>query len=259
MSACVGCDLNITELLDCWRWKLLWTQKSFFALANSTHSGSPNGTSAISAERREERVVPRWLRRSRMSIRVRRLPARALRSCAILSSAGAKVSSPLEIQPYPARRSPAGRICPKSSRSTSAFRLPANTLPTDLAQASALSPILIVQIVFPLSCVNVSTLVSRPFFCSSLARWLRISSISIGCVKPFSVPTTGSKPTPQPCSSSQNASTTSWTVSTLVNAQLNMEASRRFATAVPPSHRVRPDTEPSRFSRTSRSSSSSSS
>ena len=62
----------------------------------------------------------------------------------------------------------------------------------------------------------------------------------MGFEKPFSVPTTGLNPTPQPCRSNHKQSTTSYTVSTSVKLQLNCEASRFCATVVPPSQRERP-------------------
>ena len=48
--------------------------------------------------------------------------------------------SPELIHPYPFNLSPAGRNCEKSSTNSLAGYLPAISLPTDLAQASAESP-----------------------------------------------------------------------------------------------------------------------
>ena len=124
-------------------------------------------------------------------------------------------ASPLLIQPYPLSLSPAGRICEKSNTSLRAGYLCDISLPIDLDQASAESPIVIVHT----PSLKVSVLCWSP---SLSVRVLRITSSSrMGSWKPVSCPTIGLNPTPQPCMSNQRTSTTSYTVSTCVNAQLN--------------------------------------
>lgn len=73
---------------------------------------------AICAERRLERIVPSQFTISKISIRVKSWSARSDKILAIALKAFAICSSPDEIQPYPFKRVPAGRI---SENPTPAF------------------------------------------------------------------------------------------------------------------------------------------
>ena len=132
-------------------------------------------------------------------------------------------------------------MCEKSRMSFLALYLPANNLPIDLAQASAESPTDIVHT----PSMNDSVFASIPLTyvpsASNVLDDLITSMSGIGWKNPLSVPVIGLKPTPHPCSRSHRTSTTSYTVSTFVNEQLNCEDSLLLAMSVPPSHRVLPE------------------
>src|SRR6185369_14429349 len=94
----VGFCLKRRELL-LWERCTLFSHHLSFATANSSHSASPYSNRAISAERRELRIVPSQLTISRISILVSRLPERLLRMLTMALYALAIDSSPLEIHP----------------------------------------------------------------------------------------------------------------------------------------------------------------
>ena len=190
-------------------------------------------------------------------MRVSNLPARSLSNSQILLKAMLIVSSPELIQPYPLSRSPAARTSEKSNTISSTASFIANSLPAALAHASALSPILRVHTVLPLDAVDTQARFSGQPLSSPSTFWERMVVTVTALAKPLSVPTTGSKPTPQPCRSNHIASTTSCTVSMRPKEQLNCEASRVLETLVPPNHSVRPDVVALRVTIRSRRSSSS--